>query len=226
MADIPNRAELEAELTRRFSRVSAKHRKLLIAQLGNPPNIGNLTPAFWEGVAVELNATLIPFLSEVYLDAAERMVAGLPIGVDWALVNERAAAWARGYSFELVRKINEGSRRATQEAVAGFFEQGQTRGDLEKQLARIYGTARAEAIGVTEVTRAASEGEQGIARELSLQGIDMVPIWRTNEDELVCTICGDPNRANKPIDDNFYPPAHPRCRCFLSYELPKVKRRG
>lgn len=222
MADIPNRTELEAELAKRFSKLSAKHKKEIMALLGDPPNIGNVPASFWKKMAAELNGSFIPFLSEVYMDAAERLVEGLPIGVDWGLVNEHAAQWARGYSFDLVRGITATSRRATQEAIGAFFEQGMTRGDLEARLSRIYGTVRAESIAVTEVTRAASFGEQEVAREIAGDGIDMIPIWQTNNDELVCSVCG-PLHDN-PITDNFYPPAHPRCRCWVNHELPKVKR--
>jgi hypothetical protein len=220
MPDIPNRSQLESELARRFSKLSAKHRKRLMELMGDPPNMGNVPSSYWEEMAGELNGSFIPFLTEIYMDAAERLVEDLPISVDWGLVNERAASWARGYSYELVHGITTTSRRATQEAIASFFEQGQTRADLEARLSRIFGAVRAEAIAVTEVTRAASLGEQQIAAEIASMGVDMVPVWQTNNDELVCTICGP--RHNQEIEDNFFPPAHPRCRCWLTYELLKA----
>jgi len=222
MPDIPNRDELEAEIARRFSKLSAKQQRELMRLLGNPPNWGNVPQSFWETVAVDLNGALLPIITETYLDAAERMVAGLPISVDWDLVNEGAVRWARQYTFELVRGITNTSRRAAQQAVSAFFEQGLTFGDLETMLSRTFGPSRAEAIAVTEVTRAASEGEQEIARDLERQGVSLVPVWRTNNDELVCPICGP--RHNQQIEDNFYPPAHPRCRCWVNHEIPKVRR--
>jgi hypothetical protein len=79
---------------------------------------------------------------------------------------------------------------------------------------------RAEMIAVTEVTRAASQGEQAIARELARAGIVMTPIWNTNQDDIVCPLCGPKN--GKEIEDGQFPPRHPRCRCWVSYELPKV----
>jgi hypothetical protein len=222
LPDIPNRAELEAELARRFSKLSAAHRRELLSLLGNPPSIGNVPAAFWEKVAAELNGSFVPFLAQIFLDSAERILPDLPIGVDWGLVNERAANWARQYSYELIRNITNTSRRATQEAVAAFFERGQTRGDLEAALTRLFGPTRASMIAVTEVTRAASNGEREIARELAAEGVEMIPIWQTNNDELVCPICGP--RHGKQITDNAYPPAHVNCRCWVNHELPKVER--
>lgn len=222
MPDIPNRTQLEADLARRFSRLSADHRRKLLSLLGDPPDLGNVPQSFWDDVAGELNGAITPFLTEVYMDAAEALIGTVPIGVDWGLVNERAASWARQYGFDLVRGITATSRRATQEAVSAFFAQAQTRADLEARLARIYGTVRAESIAVTEVTRAASQGEQAIAKELADMGVGMIPKWFTLNDELVCPICGP--RHNKVIEDGEYPPAHPRCRCHVNYELPKVRR--
>lgn len=219
MPDIPNRTELEAEIARRFSRLSAAHRRRLLSLLGDPPNFGNVPLSFWEEVQGELRGAFVPVLSEIYLDAAERLVGEIPIGVDWGLINERAANWARQYGFDLVRGITETSRRGTQSAIAAFFERGQTRADLEAALARIYGPVRAEAIAVTEVTRAAAEGEQAIALEIGGMGVQMVPVWQTNNDELVCPICGP--RHDKEITNGEYPPAHPRCRCWVNHELPR-----
>jgi len=223
MPDIPNRDELEAEIARRFSKLSAKQRKELMRLLGDPPNFSNIPPSFWEQMKNELTGIFIPVLSMIYLDSAERLVAELPIGVDWGIMNEAASRWARQYSFELVGGITDKSRRATQEAIAGFFEQGMTRADLEATLIRIYDSpTRAELIGVTEVTRAASEGDQEIARQLAKDGFSLIPVWMTSEDERVCEICAPLNE--KVIENNSYPPAHPRCRCRHRYDLPKVRR--
>ena len=214
--DIPNRDELEAELARRFSKLSSKHRRELLQLLGTPPDYGNVPGSFWERVAGELNGSFVPFLSDVFLDSAERLMAGIPIGVDWGLVNTEAARWAREYSFRLINDIVDVSRRATQEAVAGYFEQGMTIGDLQNRLARVFGATRAEVIAVTEVTRAASEGEQRIAIELHKMGVDMTPIWHTNNDDLVCPICEPLNDKEMTGEyENVFPPAHPRCRCWI-----------
>lgn len=222
MPDIPNRSSLEADLARRFSKLSSTHRKQLLDLLGDPPNIGNVPQSFWEGVVSELNGSLVPFLAEVYMDSAERLVSDLPIGVDWGLVNQHAVVWAREYSYGLVRGITTTTQRAVQDAMSSFFAQGQTRADLEATLTRIFGPVRASAIAVTEVTRAATQGERSIAQEIADMGIDMTPIFQTSQDELVCPICG-PMQGKVIESEEDYPPLHPNCRCWTNHELPKVK---
>lgn len=159
------------------------------------------------------------------------------IGVDWALVNEAASEWSRRYTYDLVRGITDHTREALQRAVGDFFEEGLTRGDLEGRLSSLFGPVRAEMIAVTEVTRAAAEGQQGLVSEVAAQGIEMVDAWSTRNDELVCPICGPlhgrdadgygPGRTPywiHPLSGQRYekPPAHPRCRCSDEWRLPST----
>lgn len=209
MADIPNRDALERILARKLGGLNRRQLAHLLELLGDPPNIANVPFSFWGEAGKELAQILVPFSERVYLEAADRMLAEIPIGVDWSLVNEAASTWANTYGFDLVRGINDTSRRATSSAVSAYFDQGLTMGQLRQRLGRIYSPVRAEMIATTEVTRAASEGEQGVVNEIAREGIRMVPIWQTNNDALVCPICGP--KHGKEITDGQYPPAHPRC---------------
>jgi len=221
MPPIPNRDELERQYTRALSRLLQKYGGNLLEKLGDPPSLDNIPPEFWDDEAQELLRVLRPFGERVYLDAAQMMISeGLDIGIDWSLVNERAADWAAQYTGELVRGIDRTTRDRVANAVSRYYRDALTRGELEEQIMRAgFGPSRAENIAVTEITRAASEGEQGMARELANQGIRMIPMWQTNNDELVCPLCGP--RHNKEITDGVYPPMHPRCRCWVTYELQK-----
>lgn len=107
------------------------------------------------------------------------------------------------------------------QAVTRFFDQVMTIGELEKDLEIIVGPDLAEITAVTEVTRFASEREQAQAAELRKAGIQMVPVWHTNNDDLVCELCA--SKQDKPITDNKFPPAHLGCRCNVGYELPGLK---
>jgi hypothetical protein len=165
-----------------------------------------------------------------------------PIGVDWALVNEGAVTFARDYSFELVKGVNRHSQQTLQKAIAAYFERDpdvRNIGDLQRSISHLYGPTRAEAIAVTEITRASAEGEYQIAKDLREQGVDMIAFWQTSKDELVCPICAplndrqasgfdvlgkpywihpDPKYSGK----RYQHPAHPRCRCWPRHELPRV----
>ena len=225
MPDIPNRDALEAQLARKLSGLSRRQMGELLEHLGDPPNIANVPASFWKESGEELAKVVTPFSERVYLEAAERMLETVPIGVDWSLVNQAASSWARQYAFDLVGGINSTTRQAVGQAVGNYFSQGLTMGDLTNRLGRIYSPIRADMIATTEVTRAAAEGERATVSEIEKEGIKMVEVWQTNNDELVCPICGP--KHGKKIGTNWTrndgPPAHPRCRCWINHEFEKPK---
>ena len=224
MTDLVNRTEFELTLAGKLGRAFTAQEKILLALLGDPPDINKVPPAFWTDMSAALVAALVPTLNDVYNASAEALSSGLPIGVDWSMVNDGAVRWVSEHAYETSKYATSNTRRAVTEAVNRYLTNQQTRGDLVRALTPSFGPNRAESIAVTEITRAASEGEQAIARELSKDGIAMIPYWETRNDEIVsrCPICWP--RHGKPITDGKFPPGHIRCRCSTRYELPKVRR--
>lgn len=231
MADIPNRDELERKIARLLGRFNKRQLGELLEMMGNSPSMAKVPPSYWTDSERALAAELIPFSEDVYLQAAGRVLDSVPVGVDWTLVNQAAADYSIREVGKLVTQINDTTRKRIGGAVSNYFTEAQTLGDLELALSRmknrfgeILGPRRAELIAVTEVTRAAAEGERATVRELKREGIEMVEVWQTNNDEIVCAICGP--RHGKKEGDGWTraegPPAHPRCRCWVNHELPGV----
>lgn len=233
MADTPNRDKLEADLARELARLGARALDKLIAQLGDPPDVGNVSAAFWREYGDDLRKVLQPFLAKVASARASAFASDVPKveGVDWALANTTAANWADGYTFDLVTGINETTRDLIAGAVRQSIEQGLSRAELADLLAPTFGPVRAEMIAVTEVTRAVAEGEAAAVDELGKAGFEMVGEWQTANDEIVCPIC-QPLDGLRAVDGTFthpetgdtydLPPAHPRCRCTVGYTMVKA----
>ena len=224
MADIPNRDELERKIARQLGKLQRGWLGRLLELLGDPPTLVGIPETFWDEIGQELERVLAPFLESIFLDQALELMSGQPVGVDWALINRAAIEWARTYTFELVRGVTAVTQQALQRAVAAYFERGQTIGDLERALSSLFSPVRAEMIAITEITRAASQGELALADELNKMGITMITTWSTNRDELVCPLCAPLNGKARGDGWNDPPPRHPRCRCWLNHKLPKVKR--
>lgn len=223
MSDIPNRDELERQLARTLGKLQRSQMARLLEYMGDPPSLDRVPAEFWDEIGGELADALRPFLGTVYTDAAQRMIESGPVGVEWTLINQRAADWARQYTFELVRGINDRSRAALQEMVGGYFEQGQTIGELEERISTLYGPVRAEMIATTEITRAAVQGERAVADELRAEGINLVEVWQTQNDERVCELCGPLH--DMPEGEGWTkadgPPRHVRCNCWTVHEIRK-----
>lgn len=235
MADIPNREELEAELARVLSSALSRQLKELMTYLGDPPDLRNVPARMWEEHKTELNKAVRPFLEKVYLAQGQTFLEGAGVGgVDWALANTAASDWARGYSFELVKGIVDGTTGAVdaklqgllRDTIAEGIDTGISRREVADLLAPIFGPVRAEMIAVTETTRAAAQGEAGIVAGLAENGIRMTAYWNTVEDEAVCPIC-EP-RDGRAQEDGWedLPPAHPRCRCFVTHKVTKEDPNG
>ena len=219
MPDLAGRSEWERLFSRRLTRLERKWLEELMELLGDPPDLTRVPEAYWTGMTNTLQAEIVPLLSEIYLAAAEAMMALVPIGVSWDLVHAGAVAWAREYGFQLVSGITANTRSFLQRSVSRFFSEQMTIGQLRELLSQKYGPVRADLIASTEVTRAAVQGELAIVEGILAQGIGMVSVWNTSNDEIVCPICEPLNGKRKGDGWSEPPPAHPRCRCWLSHEF-------
>jgi len=216
MPDLPSRDDWERKLARLLGRFFGERLNDLIGQLGDPPNLNNVSREWYDSLD-EVQVPLQDVLQTVYLESAEGQLNSQPIGVDWGLVNERAVQWAKEYSFELVKDINETTRRTLQKVIPTAFEGEVTLGDLQNSLSGTFGPVRATLIAQTEITRAASQGTAGFKQELRKEGVQVDEIHHTNNDDRVCVICG-PRDGQVIENDSQRPPLHPGCRCWSTLE--------
>ena len=246
MADIPNRDELERQLARELSRLFSGFTGHLLEILETYGyDVRRIPDSVWAELTQKEKRVLLPFLERVSLASAEALVETVNIGIDWSLVNQEAADWARSYSTLLAGQIDITSRGAIsasiRSSIAAFFEEGLSFEEIIRRLesdpalaqlftrqvrdklGRVYGPNRASMIARTEITRAAVEGERMTVREIAKHGIRMVEVWQTRNDEIVCPVCG-PRHGKKEGDGwsrSDGPPAHPRCRCWVNHEYVK-----
>ena len=145
--------------------------------------------------------------------------AAVEVGA-WELANNAAAEWATGYAYDLVTGLLATTRQALQAEVAEYVRNSETIGQLVTRIRQASGFAdtRAQMIAVTEVTRAFARGN---LEAWKAGGVIEKRRWNTNNDELVCPVCGPLNGQVVGLDEEFdggiaAPPAHPRCRCWAT----------
>jgi SPP1 gp7 family putative phage head morphogenesis protein len=139
------------------------------------------------------------------------------IGFDYTLASAHAREAASRYSYELVGGITDNTRRALQEAVSRYTQNGEPLQSLIDDVRPMFGERRANMIAVTETTRAYANGAQASYQEA---GVRMMEIMVTNDD-ITCQICLDRVEGDKrfiPVDagDDDKPPFHVNCRCRLA----------
>lgn len=205
-----------------FSGVTAESAALVLVRLDSEPVLA----PFRDRIIAALQAVALAG-AEFGRWQVERAVFGTvkqqgPISFDWELANAEAAEWALRYGYELVRAIVKTTRKRLQREISNFITSGETLLQLRRRLEPVFGPVRAEAIAVTEVTRAYAEGNVASWRE---SGVIQKQEWRTANDELVCPICGAKAGQVYALDDRAgTPPAHVRCRCWVVpyVEVPKL----
>lgn len=219
MPDVPDRSARERRIVRGLGGAFDEALTLIMDALGDDIDISRVTPEIWADIQRRFSGVLLPELEQLFIDSALRLMDEARVGIEWDIINTRAANWARTYTYELVTGINANSEAALRKYVSAFFESGVTKGDLERQIARLYGPVRGSMIAVTEVTRASVQGELAYGDELRSLGLTLVPIWQTRNDSTVCPLC-EPNNGKAQGDGwNDPPPIHINDRCWLTYEV-------
>jgi hypothetical protein len=154
--------------------------------------------------------------------------------------NVHAKFWAMSNAGELIKKIDKTTQQMVQDKITDFIvHEDVTLGALSKKLEPVFGKVRADMIATTEVTRAFAGGHKLIAKQLQdsfkLSGYNPDTIalhWYTNNDDLVCGICGPVNAESITAGKDMVfsngfdsPPAHPNCRCWtgIDYHMEKIE---
>jgi SPP1 gp7 family putative phage head morphogenesis protein len=195
------------------------------------------TKAFWDNEFRQLLAILTPRISQMAVTGAKTGAKKAKnAGIAWANFadggyNQAAEVWAKENTDAILKGFMDPEGAGTFQAGAGqvigdwIAKPGATVGDLNQQLAGLFGKARASTIAVTEATRAFSSGEEIAYKK---DGIEEWT-WVTSHDELTCEFCGAINGKTVKIGETFgifhgkevtKPPFHPNCRCHVR---PKVK---
>lgn len=231
MPDVNNRDELERKLAEQLGKLGGEQLRSLLKALGDPPDVKNVPPEWWDKYGAALREVLQPYLQDVYTQQAHTMATAVNITPNWTLINKGAAEWARAYTYELVKGVADTTSARLGEIIAQSFEENVTLGETMDSISGLFGADRAARIATTEITRAAAQSEIAVQEEAAADGIKMRRTWMTREDELVCDICGEGGLSGAQenedglffceFDGGYYdaPPAHPNCRCATGMEV-------
>ncbi len=220
MAELIDREKLEEELAEVLGEDFQYLLDDIIRLIGDPPSFDNVPMAFWDGAGQKIREAIEPVLAGVFLQSATGLITDLEMGAEWSVVHEWAITWANNYMFDLISDITDTSRQMLRNAIEKFFRDDLSMSEIRNLLTPIFGPIRAEKIAVTEITRAASEGELTIVNFIELEtGMRLVTTWQTAKDEKVCIVCGERDGKVMGIDWQDPPPAHPWCRCWLNHAL-------
>ncbi len=163
-------------------------------------------------------------LTEVATAAAEDALGRFKVSVVasdvFHSVNAAAVNWARQHAGELITQVSDSTREFVRAQVAQGLEEGWSTAQLKREILDGYtfSNDRALMISRTESATAANQGGLIAARGAGMATKTWLPVSDACEE--ICL----PNADDGAIDigEDFdsgddAPPAHPNCRCSLSY---------
>jgi hypothetical protein len=205
MPDIPNRRTHEADL-------AAGLYDAFVANSGPPPNFAAIEAATREKTAASLVVIYLLMLGN--LDEEHE------IGVGIAERQAMAAAYADARATEVASKLTD-NMRVEIDALTDARGRGElSPAEFERRAVNVFSRGRAETLATTEVTRAASAGESAAVEVARAKGNGLIAVWQTERDASVCPICKPLDQEPVEVWEKEHPsgpPAHPNCRCFLTW---------
>lgn len=170
---------------------------------------------FFEAELAPMVRALLPFYDQ-WLSKAAQQGLSASVAVDWALINDAVLNLSKSEAAKLAAELNRTTQAQAAKIIADWIETGGTMPELVQRLEMLYPRNRAEMIGVTEVTRLYANGN--IAAWKASEVVTGYR-WQTAADDKVCPICGPRDGEVYDLDSGIIPPAHPRCRCWVTPEV-------
>ena len=167
-----------------------------------------------------------PLLLDTASDRSEDILTslGIPEKSDFsAQANDRAAAYAKSRSAEMVKQIDESTRKRLRDIISDELEDGSMREDIIGDILELglFGEECAELIADTEIAMATGQGALVGYKEARAAGVKMEKIWVTDADP--CDICQENADAGAIDIDDESPSgdqcetAHPKCECHTEF---------
>lgn len=219
-APVAQRDKFEREMERKLGRIWKEQRDELMRLLGDPPSLSNVPQSYWNNGGAAIRKVIAPIFEEIFIEQATALIAQVGIGVDWALINSRAAEWALENTRHFLEGYEKTNQKLISEYINKFYTEGWTLDEVTSHInSVVFDERRAGMIAITETTRAAVQAEVATVNVLEAEysNLHFKPYWITANDDSVCDICGPKNE--KVIEGDDFPPAHVNCRCEVMYDM-------
>lgn len=212
MPEIANRNQVDTLATTRLSALFSRQGQRLVGFGDRTPSSGAAAPpGEWQRQEDELAALLLLLMDDVFqagassvLDVGRQQQLSAP---SESTLRHASREYARRMATDLAKQGTANTRQ--------YLADGGT-------LDVAFGRDRAESLAVTEITRARVAGERAVIDEIEKRGAVVLTFWRTEQDAKVCPICRPLDGADQYRWEQDFPagpPAHPRCRCELEYQV-------
>lgn len=139
-----------------------------------------------------------------------------------ARIQDRAVVYADQVGKTMAAELMDAMQVKAVDLLRAFKSGEITREEFEAMTKSLADPARANTIAATETTRANTAAEQWAQNQQQAQGAKrLTSTWNTERDGRVCPVCAPLHGRTDAGWQSVIPagpPAHPNCRCFLTYK--------
>jgi len=229
MADIPDRLDREARLTRSIESIVRPVRDALYR--GNAVDFSSVEVRLRYAIEQELAATYAAMLLLFWADDGPIRLSGLTSfqAPSQDAVNLSGMSYAAGRAAIIARAMMDDAQAAQQRwsseahATPPQSDSPASRGAIPRGASTGIDRSRSETVGTTETTAAGTAGEEAARRDIERRGaVTFERYWVTERDSKVCPVCYPLHGQPESYWQRFVydgPPAHPNCRCHLRHEV-------
>lgn len=221
MPDLANRTEHEDRIAQGLIAVYGDIER---AMLHRPAALD------WPAYRKRVEDACIAALLLIYLAGVDGFTSGVANAAEipQPRVQDRAIVYSQQVGRTLAAEMMDAMQIKANDILRAYRSGEITREDFERMTHSLTDRSRAETVAATETTRANTHAERWAADQTAAQtGKRLAAVWNTERDGKVCPICAP---LHGRIDAGWQsvipagPPAHPNCRCFLTYKpyLPTV----
>ena len=229
--ELENRPALEAKFGKRLQALSNRHRKELIALLGNPPDFNAVTPAFWQRVKRETEEEAAALLLLLFMSSAETHVkkGGGDLSIVQPVILQQAETFATKRAAEVGLRVAVGASmrfdnvRKDIEAESDLREPTTaTKAEVLDRAGPVFSPSQTIQTTRDETTRARHVG--GEAGVKVTTGISEFDLWQNRPSMSrtgPCPQCAPLHNTYRSIWSLVYPQGPPQphvgCVCVIQY---------
>lgn len=207
------------EFQQRFSRLQAKHRRMIVDAMGNPPDHRNIPKSLWEQIEKEEAAAYLILMSGIGMQAllfhgrdVERKTGG-------AVTPQEAREQLQRKSIQRARWAARQTTGTVRRKVADLIERDP---DLtaDEVGGKVWTPKRRDRIIDNETVAATTNGATAIVEVAKKKKLEVFHIWRLGTCRH-CEVCPLLDRTDESYwgDVTSGPPLHVNCCCMTVVEF-------
>lgn len=207
------------EFQQRFSRLQAKHRRLVLDHMGNPPDHRNVPKEVWQQIEKEEAAAYLVLMTGVGLQSLLLYSRGVERKTDGAVTPIELRQQLQRLS---VQRATWAARQTTGTVKRKLADVIERNPDASaKQVAdRVWTPARQERIIQNESVAATTNGAVAVVKVAKRKKLSVFHIWRLGDCKH-CEVCPMLDRTDESYwgDVTSGPPLHVNCCCMTVVEF-------